>query len=118
MPSTPAPASTAVPATYRVFGSVIVQHQWSEEDPGVDRTNVSLVGSIERSFARDRGLARVFAVVNPADESAFVRGLAIWRVRDNVSVEGSAGAFLGSSDDAIGRFENRDFAFGRLAYYF
>jgi len=103
---------------YRVFGSVIVQHLWSEEDPAVDRTNVSLVGSIDRSFARDRGLARVFAVVNPADESAFVRALAIWRVRDNVSVEGSAGAFLGSSDDAIGRFENRDFLFGRLAYYF
>ena len=103
---------------YRLFGSVIVQHQWSEEDPGVDRTNVNLVGSIERSFAHERWLGRVFAVVNPADASAFVRGLAIWRVRDNVSVEGSGGVFLGTSDDAIGRFENRDFAFGRLAYYF
>jgi hypothetical protein len=103
---------------YRVFGSVILRHEWSPEDAAIERTDVSLVGSIDRTFRREEWLVRVFGVVNPADQAAFVRGLVVWHVRDNVAIEGSAGAFLGTSDDAIGRFEDRDFAFARVAFYF
>ena len=59
--------------------------------PAIARTDVSLVGSIDRTFARDRYLARAFAVVNPGDGSGFVRGLLVWTARDNVAVEASAG---------------------------
>jgi hypothetical protein len=103
---------------YRVFGSVLVRREWSPEDPLIDRTDVSLVGSIDRSFGRDRWLARAFAVVNAADRAGFVRGLVVWHVRDDVTLEGSGGAFVGTSDDAIGRFRDRDFAFARVAYHF
>lgn len=103
---------------YRVFGSVIFRREWAPEDPMIDRTDVSLVGSIDRTFAREAWLVRVFGVVNPADRATFARGVVVWRTRDNVTFEGSAGAFLGTSDDAIGRFKDRDFAFARVAYFF
>jgi hypothetical protein len=101
---------------YRLFGSAIVHREWSSEGAGVAKTDVNLVGSIERPFVRDRYFLRGFAVVNPGDASAFVRGLFVWKVRDDVSVEGSAAAFLGTSDDTIGRFRDRDFLLARLRY--
>jgi hypothetical protein len=104
--------------TYRVFGSIVARREWSGHDPAVNRTHVNLVGSIERSFGRDRYRARGFAVVNPGDGAAFVRGVFSWSVRDNVALEASAAAFLGTSDDALGRFQERDFLFGRLRYWF
>jgi hypothetical protein len=103
---------------YRVFGSVLVRREWSAADPGVARTDVSLVGSIDRTFARDRYLARAFAVVNPGDGSGFVRGLLVWTARDNVAVEASAGAFVGTGDNTLSRFHGRDFLFARLRYSF
>jgi hypothetical protein len=103
---------------FRVFGSVILHRDWSDVDPDLGDTDVSLVGSIERPFNRDRWLTRAFAVVNPVDRSTFIRGLVTWTPRDNVSVEASGGAFLGTGDDAIGRFKGRDFVFGRVKYHF
>lgn len=102
----------------RVFGSVLWQRQWSALDPSVRRANASLVGSIERPFARERYRARVFAVVNPADRTAFLRGLFTWSAADNVAIEASAGTFLGEGDDTLSRFVDRDFAFGRLRLSF
>jgi len=102
----------------RIFGSVLWQRQWSDEDASVERENVSVIGSIERPFARERYRARAFAVVNPGDRSGFVRGLFVWNARDNVSVEASAGAFLGTGNDTLSRFKERDFAFGRIKFDF
>jgi hypothetical protein len=102
----------------RVFGSVIAHREWSDEDPAIDRTDVNLVGSIERSFGRDRYLARAFVVGNPQDEAAFVRGLIAWRATDAVAIEASGGLFLGTSDDTIGRFRGRDFALGKFRVWF
>jgi len=102
---------------YRVFGSVLLRREWSDEAPAVAKTNVSLVGSIEREFARERYLARVFAVVNPGDASAFVRGLLVSRLRDNTALELSAAAFAGTGDDTISRFRTRDFVLARLRVY-
>jgi hypothetical protein len=101
---------------YRVFGSVIVHREWSAEDSLVSKTDVSLVGSIDRQLKRDRYLVRGFAVVNPGDASAFIRGLLVWKVRDDVSIEGSAAAFLGTSDDTLGRFADRDFLLARIRF--
>jgi hypothetical protein len=101
---------------FRVFASAILHRQWSTEDPSVSRTDVSLVGSIERQFGRDRYLARAFTVINPGDASGFVRGLFVWRVRDDVAVEGSAAAFLGEGDDALARFNTRDFMLVRVRW--
>jgi hypothetical protein len=101
---------------YRVFGSILVRREWSDEVPAraLTGTNVSLVGSIEREFARARYLARVFAVVNPGDASAFVRGLLVSRLRDNTALELSGAAFTGTGDDTISRFRTRDFVLARV----
>ena len=103
---------------YRVFGSVLVRREWSADEPALGGTNVSLVGSVDRTFDRDRYLARAFAVVNPGDGSGFLRGLLVWTARDNLAVELSAGAFLGSGDDTISRFNGRDFVVARIKYSF
>ena len=102
----------------RVFGTVLVRRQWSGEDAAVSATDVSLVGSVERAFGRDRYRARAFAVVNPCDAAGFVRGLFSWSVRDNVTLEASAAAFLGDGDDLLSRFSGRDFGFTRFIVYF
>jgi hypothetical protein len=99
---------------YRVFGSMLIHREWSSEDAGVARTDVSLVGSVDRMFGRDRYLVRAFGVLNPGDRSGFLRGLLVWTARDNFAVEASAGAFLGTGDDTLGRFKGRDFLFGRV----
>lgn len=103
---------------FRVFGSILINRRWSGEDSGVAATDVSLVGSIEREFGRERYRARAFAVVNPGDASGFLRGLFTWNVRDNVSLDASGAVFLGAGDDVIGRFKHRDFAFTRLVWHF
>ncbi len=102
---------------YRLFGSVLVRREWSDAAPFVSRTDVSVVGSIEREFARERYLARVFAVVNPADAAAFARALVVARLRDTLALELSAAGFAGSGDDTLGRFRTRDFALARVRAY-
>ncbi len=102
----------------RVFGTVLLHRQWSADDALVSRTDVSVVGSVERSFGRERWLARAFALTNPADRFGFLRALLTWRPVDNISIDASAGWFAGTSDDTIGRFSDRDFAFVRTVFFF
>ncbi len=101
---------------YRVFGSVIVHREWSSRDALIERTDVNLVASIDRQLARDRYFVRGFVVVNPGDGSAFIRALFVWKLRDDLSVEGSAAGFAGTSDDTLGRFADRDFLLLRIRY--
>ena len=101
---------------YRLFLSAVVHREWSPEDSGIDRTDLNLVGSIERQFGRERYFARAFGVINPADASAFVRGLFIFRMRDDFALEFSAAAFVGTGDDTLARFHGRDFLLTRLRW--
>ena len=103
---------------YRVFGTILVRRQWSAEDAAIAATDVSVIGSIERPFSRERYRARAFAVVNPADRAGFLRGLFTWSVRDNVTLEASAAMFLGRGDDLLSRFTGRDFVFTRITRHF
>jgi hypothetical protein len=103
---------------FRVYGTVLFHRQWSDEDPLVARTDVNLVASIERQLRRDRWLIRGFGVANPADGSAFLRGVVQWKARDNFTMEGSGGLFAGTSDDTIGRFKGRDFLYARATVFF
>jgi hypothetical protein len=107
---------------YHLFGSVIWHREWftsSTLDAVNDAVNhVNVIASIDRRFAREKYLARIFGVVNPDDRSGFLRGLFSWSVRDNVLIEASGGAFVGDGTDTISRFNDRDFAFLRLRYSF
>ncbi len=101
---------------FRVFGSVLVHRDFATT--GADaRTNTSVVGSIERTFQRDRLLTRAFAVVNPSDQSGFLRVLVAWSASDRVGLEASAATFTGTGDDTISKFAGRDFVMARIRYY-
>lgn len=86
---------------YRVAGNVL----WSwtgidRSDPAaasfagdeeIERTDLSLVAAVDRSFARETRALRLFAVYDPADATAFMRVIGALGVRDNCWLEASAG---------------------------
>ena len=115
--------------SYRVSGQILVHHE--AYDPQVvtalrlvgrsfsgGRTDVSLIASTDRSFARQKYETRLFAVYDPNHGSAFLRAIATAKLRDQVGIEGSLGWFSGSGPDAIGRFSDSDFLYVRLKYFF
>ena len=87
---------------------------------GIDRgrSDISLIVSGDRTFARERHRIRTFGVYNPNESSAFLRAIATTKVRDNVALEASGGWFAGGGRDLIGRFRDSDFLYARLRYYF
>jgi hypothetical protein len=100
---------------YRIGGEVLVHR---EAHDGLSRTDVSVVASAHRQFAREKYDARVFAVYNPDNRSGFVRGIADAALRDNVRLEGSIGWFAGSGTDTISRFSDSDFLYVRIKWFF
>jgi hypothetical protein len=109
---------------YRISGSVLA-HRESYDEPIVrtdgpqrTRSEVSLIVSADRSFAAERFQVRTFGVYNATGSSAFLRGIATAKLRDNISLEGSAGWFAGDGGTVIGRFGDSDFGYVRVKYYF
>ncbi len=108
---------------YRVGGSVLLHTERYDTEPAGlarshGRTDLSLVGSADRRFAREKYEGRLFVVYTPTSTSGFVRGIGTAALRDNVAVEASLGWFAGAGPDTIGRFSESDFAYVRLKYYF
>jgi hypothetical protein len=101
---------------YRVGGQVLVHRE--QYDAGADRTDVSLIVSADRSFAREKYSGRLFGVYNPKSRAGFVRGIAAASLRDNVALESSIGWFGRRAPDTIGRFSDSDFVYLRLKYFF
>ena len=87
-------------------------------DPELRRRDVTLVGSVDRSFARETRTVRVFAAYDPVDGTFFGRVIAAVNVRTNVWLEGSGGLFTGSATDTLGRLTRRDFLYTRLKVFF
>jgi hypothetical protein len=109
---------------YTISATVLV-HSESYDIPvgsalGVSegRTDVSLMASTDRTFARERYRLRGFAVYNASESSGFLRGIGVASLKDDLALEGSAGWFIGSGRDVIGRFSSDDFGYVRLKYYF
>ena len=96
--------------SYRVAANLLYSHRLEDD--------LSIVIAADRSFARQTRTVRLFAVYDPADETAFVRAIASANVRDNVTVEASAGLFTGSSSDTLGRLTQRDFLYARCKVFF
>jgi hypothetical protein len=96
---------------YRVAANVL----WSWNT--LAGSDMSLVVSADRSFARETRTLRVFTVYDPADATAFGRIIGAVSLRDNVWLEGSAGVFAGSSTDTLGRLTQRDFLYARLKIF-
>ena len=105
---------------YRVSGTVLL-HTESYDEP-IDgtrrRSDLSLIASTDRRFARDRYEVRTFGVFNAKERSGFLRGITTAKLRDDLALEGSIGWFAGRGRSAIGRFSESDFAYLRLKYFF
>ena len=84
----------------------------------VDRHDLQVVTSVDRSNARDTRRLRLFGVYNPGDRSAFVRGVGGVSVRDGWWLEASAGWLTGNGTDTLSRLAGRDFVYLRARVYF
>jgi hypothetical protein len=109
--------------SYTLSGTVLVHAErydsvLSRADLRDGRTDVSLVASVDRTFARERYRFRGFGVYNATEASAFVRGIGLASVRDNLTLEASIGWFAGDGRDLVGRFGDSDFIYARVKYYF
>jgi hypothetical protein len=82
------------------------------------RSDVSLVLSADRTFARERYRLRAFGVLNATESSGFARAIGMASLRDNLVLEASIGWFAGDGRDLVGRFGDSDFAYLRARYYF
>ena len=109
---------------YRISGTVLL-HRERYDRPihttGVaerSSTDLSLIASAERSFARETYSVRLFGVYATNEGSLFARSIATAKLRDSLALEGSVGWFFGDGRDLIGRFSDSDFAYARLKYYF
>jgi hypothetical protein len=81
------------------------------------RSDVTLIFSADRTFARERYRTRAFTVFNPSEGSAFLRLIAMATLRDDVALEASGGWFPGEGRDTIGRFSDSDFLYARLKVF-
>jgi hypothetical protein len=114
--------------SYRVAANVLVARRdvdandetarFFDGDAELERTDVSLVLAVDRSFARETRAVRAFAVYDPADATIFARTIVNVSLRDEVTFEGSGGLFAGSASDTIGRLTRRDFLYARLKVSF
>jgi hypothetical protein len=102
---------------YRISGNVVVTTRWAESAL-FDRTDVTLVAAVDRTFARETRTVRIFSVYNPGEASAFARVISTFSVRDDVAFEVSGGLFTGGGTDALSRLATRDFAYARLKVFF
>lgn len=101
----------------RVSGNVVLARR-AAGDAAIDRTDVTIVGAVDRAFARETRTLRALGVYNPREDSAFVRLIATFSLRDNLSLESSGGWFAGDGVDALSRLATRDFLYARLKVFF
>jgi hypothetical protein len=87
-------------------------------DPDLERSDLTVVASADRSFVRETRTVRAFTAYDPVDRTFFGRVIAAVNVRPNVWLEGSAGLFGGSANDTLGRLTRRDFLYTRLKVFF
>jgi hypothetical protein len=100
----------------RLSANVLARHRSLDDWPvrGFDRTDLNLIASLDRTFARDTRRLQVFGVYDPTESTSFLRAIATVSLSDVLSIEASGGAFLGTGPDTLGRFADRDFAYLRV----
>ena len=108
---------------YTLSGTVLLHAErydapLSQADSSEGRTDVSVIASADRTFAREKYRLRTFAVYNANESSGFLRVIGMANLRDNLALEASLGWFAGDGASLIGRFGDSDFVYARLKYYF
>lgn len=105
---------------FRVSGNVLVRRRFVDQIRGgvLDRHDVNLIASLDRSFSRQTRTVQVFGVYDPTEATSFLRGIVTVKLTDRLSVEASGGLFSGSGPDTLGLFSTRDFAYVKVKRHF
>jgi hypothetical protein len=104
---------------YTLSATILVHAESYDAPMAVDdgrdgRHDLSVVTSLDRTFSRERYRFRGFGVFNATEGSAFVRGIGMANMRDNLALEASLGWFAGDGRDLVGRFGDSDFVYLRV----
>ena len=104
---------------FRVSGNLLFRKRFADP-PGapVDRSDVNLIASLDRSFGRDTRRLQVFGVYDPTEATGFLRGIFSVSLTDQLSIEASGGLFLGAGPDPLGQFAERDFVYVKVKRHF
>ncbi len=114
---------------YRVMGELLWRDTWLDTPslpydplttgPAIfDRRSLSMVGILERRFARDTRLVQTFALYDATARNGMTRGLGAISLREGLWLEGAFGWFLGRRAGFLGPFVNSDFVSLRLSQTF
>jgi hypothetical protein len=80
--------------------------------------DATVVGILERNFARETRILRAVGVVSPDEGSGFARLSASVNLRDGWWVDAFAGMFWGAGTDALSRLRSRDLVSLRLKVFY
>ena len=80
--------------------------------------DVTMVGIVERQFARETRIVRAVGVVSPDEGSGFARVSASVNLRDGLWLDALAGLFWGTGTDALSRLDSRDLVSLRLKVFY
>jgi len=104
---------------FRVSGNVLVRRRFTEAPEALlDRSDLNLIASLDRSFRRETRRLQVFGVYDPTEATGFLRSIFTVSLDDHLALEASAGLFMGSGPDPLGRFAERDFAYVKVTRHF
>jgi hypothetical protein len=79
---------------------------------------MTVVGIVERNFARETRVLRAVGVMSPDEGSGFARLSASFNLRDGLWLDALAGMFWGSGTDALSRLGSRDLVSLRLKVFY
>ena len=101
---------------YRVAANTV----WTRRAPERHAVthDVTMVGIVERQFARETRVVRAVGVVSPDEGSGFARLSASVNLRDGLWLDALAGVFWGTGTDALSRLGSRDLVSLRLKVFY
>jgi len=101
---------------YRVAANTV----WTRRAPERHAVthDVTVVGILERNFARETRILRAVGVVSPDEGSGFARLSTSVNLRDGWWVDAVAGMFWGAGTDALSRLRSRDLVSLRLKVFY
>ena len=101
---------------YRVAANAVLNRR--APDGQAVTHDMTVVGIVERNFARETRVLRAVGVMSPDEGSGFARLSASFNLRDGLWLDALAGMFWGSGTDALSRLGSRDLVSLRLKVFY
>jgi hypothetical protein len=110
--------------TDRSFGqhylslSALYKKVFTDEDIEERKQEVTLLINLERKFAYERWIAKLFSIYNTMSNSLFFKGTLSVNMVENLWADVSIGVFQGTEDDTLGKARDSDFCSITLRHHF